>query len=99
MTTKTFVPYGNRVLVLPKPVETKTASGFILPDAAKGSVIEGIILSAGSRRNIDGTEEKIRLAENTEAVIAKTGIVEIKLNGIAHYVVREDDIIGTFEEK
>ncbi len=40
-------PLADRVVLEPKEVETKTASGLYIPDTAKEKPQQGVVLAAG----------------------------------------------------
>ncbi len=48
MSTITFKPLADRVLVKPAPAEEKTASGIIIPDSAKEKPQRGEVVAVGS---------------------------------------------------
>merc|ERR1712146_92213 len=52
---KRFRPLADRILVQKMKADAKTASGLLLPDAAKQEVNQGTVLAVGpGRRNTSG---------------------------------------------
>jgi chaperonin GroES len=89
-------PLGDRVLV--KPVDNtdeKTAGGIIIPDSAKEKPQEGKVVALGTGKLDDnGKKIEFNVKEGDIVLYSKYGGTEVKINGEAHLLMREDDILG-----
>ena len=81
-----FKPLGNKVLVKTVPVQTKTASGILIPDTAKEKPLQGIILATGSTTEV--------LEVGMEILFGQYTGVEIVLDDNKYLVMRETEVIG-----
>lgn len=88
-------PIGDRVLV--KPLEEKEIKkgGIIIPDSAKEKPQEGEVVALGTGK-LDEAGKKIEFTvkKGDKVLISKYGGTEIKLDGVAYQILREDDILG-----
>ena len=88
-------PLGDRVLVeLVEEKETKKG-GIIIPDSAKEKPQEGEVVALGTGK-LDESGKKIEFTvkKGDKVLISKYGGTEIKLDGVAYQILREDDILG-----
>lgn len=91
-------PLFDRVLVKRHESETKTASGIIIPDNAKEKPQEGTVVSVGGGKVLDdGTVRKPGVKEGDRILFSKYAGTDIKLDGVEHLILREDDILGVIE--
>lgn len=92
-------PLNDRVLVLRTEQETRTAGGIIIPDAAKEKPQEGKVISAGpGKTDKDGHRTPLQVQTGDRVLFSKYAGSEIKINGIEHVIMREDDILGILSE-
>jgi chaperonin GroES len=91
-------PLNDRVLVLRIDEEEKTAGGIIIPDTVKEKPQEGRVVAVG-RGKVDEKGERIQLdvKENDRVLFGKYAGNEIKIGGVEHLIMREDDILGIVE--
>jgi chaperonin GroES len=88
-------PLQDRILVKRNEVEQKTASGIIIPDNAKEKPMEGTVIAVGSGRKLnDGTLCKPEVGEGDTVLFGKYAGSEVKLDGVEHLLLREDDLLG-----
>lgn len=89
-------PLGDRVLI--KPVDNadeKSAGGIIIPDSAKEKPQEGKVVALGTGKLDDsGKKIEFNVKEGDLVLYSKYGGTEVKINGEAHLLMREDDILG-----
>ena len=86
-------PLADRVLIEPAPAETKTVGGIIIPDTAKEKPLQGTIVAVGK-----GTkDEEMVLKEGDTVLYGKYAGTEIKLDGVDHLVMREEDILAIID--
>ena len=84
----TFQPLANRVLVEREEEVTTTASGIIIPDAAKEKPLQGKVIASGT----DAKDEGIN--DGDTVVFGKYGGTEISLDGVEYLILNSDDILG-----
>ncbi len=83
-------PLADRVVVEPLEAETKTASGIIIPDAAKEKPQKGTVVAVGN-----GTNEvplSVKLGDNV--LYVKYAGTEIILDGKTYIIMRENEILA-----
>jgi len=81
---------ADRVMVEPKPAETKTASGLYVPDSAKEKPQEGTIASVGAGKK----DHKMTVKVGDKVLYGKYSGSELKYEGKDYLIMREDDIIA-----
>ena len=88
-------PLGDRVLVKPLEAAEVKKGGIIIPDTAKEKPQEGEIVALGTgKRDEDGKLVDFTVKKGDKVLISKYGGTEIKIDGTAYQVLREDDILG-----
>ena len=91
-------PMNDRILVVRVEEEKKTAGGIIIPDTAKEKPQEGKVVAAGPGKMADdGKRIPMDLKKGDRVLFAKYAGSEIKLDGVEHIFMREDDILGILE--
>ena len=91
-------PLGDRVLVIRVEEEEKTSGGIIIPDTAKEKPQEGKIVSLGpGKRGEDGKRVPMDLKAGDRILFSKYAGTEIKLDGVEHVFMKEDDILSIVE--
>jgi len=91
-------PLGNRILVLRVDGEEKTSGGIIIPDSAKEKPQEGKIVAAGPGKvNEKGERIQLDVKEGDRVLFGKYAGNDIKIDGIEHLIMQEDDILGIVE--
>ena len=77
---KRFLPLGDRILVQKFKAETKTATGILLPDAAKQELNQATVFAVGpGRRTKEGELLPVATVPGDVVVIPKYGGTEVKL--------------------
>ncbi len=84
-------PLGNRVLVKPDAVETKTAGGIIIPDTAQEKTQRGVVIAIG-----DDTE-KIKVSVGQKVIHDKYAGTQIQIDGTDHLILKSDDLVAIVE--
>jgi chaperonin GroES len=91
-------PLNDRVLVVRVEEEKKTAGGIIIPDTAKEKPQEGKIIAAGPGKMDDnGKRTPLNVKKGDKILFSKYAGTEIKIDGVEHIFMREDDILGVLE--
>ena len=88
-------PLNDRVLVLRVEEEQKTSGGIIIPDTAKEKPQEGKVVSAGPGKLDDkGKRVPLQVKAGDRILFSKYAGTEIKVDGVEHIFMKEDDILG-----
>jgi chaperonin GroES len=91
-------PLNDRVLVVRVEEEQKTAGGIIIPDTAKEKPQEGKIIAAGpGKMGDDGKRTPLNVKKGDRILFSKYAGTEIKIDGVEHTFMKEDDILGILE--
>lgn len=91
-------PLNDRVLVVRVEEEQKTAGGIIIPDTAKEKPMEGKVVAAGpGKLDEKGKRVPMELKKDNRVLFSKYAGTEIKIDGVEHLFMREDDILGVIE--
>jgi len=92
-------PLDDRVLVLRIEEEEKTSGGIVIPDTAKEKPMEGKIIAVGPGKVDDkGTRIPMEVKKNDRVLFGKYAGNEIKIDGVEHLIMREDDILAIVEK-
>ena len=90
-----FRPLGDRVLVRRVEEEEKTKGGIIIPDTAKEKPQEGEVIAVGpGARDESGKIQPLDVKTGDRILFGKWSGTEIKLDGVDHLIVREDEVLG-----
>ena len=91
-------PLNDRVLVVRVEEEQKTKGGIIIPDTAKEKPQEGKIIAAGPGKIGDnGKRTALNVKQGDKILFSKYAGTEIKIDGVEHIFMKEDDILGVLE--
>lgn len=93
-----FKPMFDRVLVKQADPETKTASGFIIPDASVEKANTGTVLAVGPGKNTkDGVLIPVTVEVDNRVMFAPGAGIKVKVDGEDMLVLKEDDIIAVVD--
>ena len=91
-------PLSDRLLVKRLEEETTSRGGIIIPDSAKERPLTGEVLAVGAGKRLeDGTLVKLDVKAGDKVLFGKYAGTEIKVNGVDHLILREDEILGVLE--
>ena len=91
-------PLQDRILVRRVEEAEKTRGGIIIPDSAKERPLEGKVIAVGSGKRLeDGTLVKLDVKAGDRILFGKYAGTEIKVDGVDHIIVREDEVLGVIE--
>ena len=91
-------PLNDRVLVKRLESEEKTAGGLFIPDAAKEKPSKGEVIACGpGKLNEKGERTAMCVKPGDVVLFAKYAGTEIKVNGVDHIIMREDDILAILD--
>ena len=92
-------PLQDRVLVRRVAEEEKTKGGIIIPDSAKEKPAEGEVIAVGSGKvDEKGKVRPVSVKKGDRILFGKYSGNEIKIDGVDHLILREDDILGVLEK-
>ena len=78
--------------------ETKTAGGLFIPDTAKEKPQKGLVVAVGNGKvQEDGSVRKLDVKEGDKVLFSKYSGNEIKMDGVEHLIMREDDILAILD--
>jgi len=90
-------PLSDRIVVKRTAEEEKTKGGIIIPDTAKEKPLEGIVVAVGSGKVLNnGKQIALDVKEGDKILFGKYSGTEVKLDGVEHVIVREDDVLAVF---
>jgi chaperonin GroES len=91
-------PINDRVLVIREQEEQKSSGGIIIPDTAKEKPQRGKIVAAGpGKMGEDGKRIALEVKTGDRVLFGKYAGTEIKLDGVEHVFMKEDDILSIVE--
>ena len=91
-------PLNDRVLVLRVDGEQMTRGGIIIPDTAKEKPQEGKIVAAGpGKMGDDDKRTALHVKVGDRILFSKYAGTEIKIDGVEHLFMKEDDILGVLD--
>ena len=92
-------PLNDRVLVLRIDEEEKTTGGIIIPDTAKEKPQEGRVVAVGpGKPDKDGKRISPDVKANDRVLFGKYSGTEIKIDGVEHLIIKEEDILGIIDK-
>jgi chaperonin GroES len=92
-------PLQDRVIVKRVDEEEKTAGGIIIPDSAKEKPMEGKVVAVGKGKILEnGTKLEMSVKVGDRILFSKYAGNEVKIDGVEHLIMREDDILGIIEK-
>ena len=88
-------PLQDRVIVKQSEAEEKTASGILLPDAAKEKPTKGKVVAAGPGKHDDkGRLHALNVKPGDLIYYGKYSGTDIEVNGEKFVILRESDLLG-----
>lgn len=92
-------PLHDRVLVKIDEAEEETDSGLIIPESAKEKPTLGTVIAVGKGRiNEDGIRLPMDVEPGNRVMFGKYAGTEMKLEGVEHMVMREDEMLCIVRE-
>jgi chaperonin GroES len=88
-------PLHDRILVKRIEETETTKGGIIIPDSAKEKPQEGKVIAVGAgKRDEKGERVPMEIKKGDRILFGKYGGTEIKLDGVEHVILREDEVLG-----
>ena len=94
-----LTPIRDRIVVRLVDVETTTASGLIIPDAAAEKPSQGDVLAVGTGRVADdGTVVPMVVKVGDRVLFSKTAVQKVKVDGEEFNIVYEADVMAIVKQ-
>jgi chaperonin GroES len=91
-------PLYDRILVKRLVEQEKTAGGLYIPDTAKEKPLEAQVVAVGAGKvQEDGSLRKLEVKEGDKILFSKYSGSDIKIDGVEHLILREDDVLAVIE--
>jgi chaperonin GroES len=91
-------PLADRVIVRQSDAEEKTASGIVLPDAAREKPTKGKVVAVGPGKLDDkGSRMEIGVRAGDTIYYGKYSGTEVQVEDEKYVILRESDILGVLE--
>ena len=91
-------PLNDRLLVVRIGEKQKTSGGIIIPDTAKAKPRTGKVVATGPGKLDDnGNRVPMDVKKGDHVFFDRYSGTEIKIDGIEHLFMRENDILGVLE--
>ena len=88
-------PLSDRLVVKRHNEEEKTKGGIIIPDTAKEKPLEGTVIAVGSGKVLkSGKVSPLDVKAGDRILFGKYAGTEVKLEGVEHVLLREDDVLA-----
>lgn len=93
-----LVPLGDKVVIKQLEAEEKTKSGIVLPTQSKEKPQEAVVVAVGPGGIINEKEVQMVLKEGDRVIYSKYAGTEIKFDGEAYIVIKQNDILAVVED-
>ena len=91
-------PLFDRILVKRVEEADRSKGGLFLPETAKEKPSQGVVLAVGQGRlNDSGDVKPLAVKEGDRIVFGRYAGNEVKLDGVEHLILREDEVFGIVE--
>ena len=92
-------PTAGYVLIKPAEAIKKTASGIVLPESHDEKPQKGKVVAVGpGKLDDDGKRIPLEVKKEDRVLFGKYAGTEIKIDGVEHLIMREDDILGIIKK-
>ena len=91
-------PLSDRIVVRRIEAEETTTGGIIIPESAKERPLQGEVIAIGNGKRLeDGSVTPLDVKAGDRILFGKYAGTEIKVDGIEHLILREDEVLGVVE--
>jgi len=88
-------PLSDRIVVKRLDQEEKTKGGIIIPDTAKEKPLEALVVAVGNGKVLkNGKVHPLDVKAGDKVLIGKYTGNEVKLDGVEHVIISEDDVLA-----
>jgi chaperonin GroES len=92
-------PLQDRIIVKRIEEEEKTKGGIIIPDTAKEKPMEGEVIAVGKGKILEnGKKQPLEVKAGDRILFGKYAGTEVKIDGVEHLIMREEDVLGIIEK-
>jgi chaperonin GroES len=92
-------PLQDRLLIRRVEEQEKSKGGIIIPDTAKERPLEGEVIAVGNGKRLeDGTLVPLDVKKGDRILFGKYSGTEIKVDGVEHLILREEEVLGVVEK-
>lgn len=92
-------PLSDRVIVARIEKKEKTTGGIIIPDTAMEKPHEGKVVAVGQGKcDENGKRIPLEVKKGDHILFGKYAGNEIKIDGVEHLIMREDDVLGIIQK-
>jgi chaperonin GroES len=92
-------PLQDRLLIRRVEEQEKSKGGIIIPDTAKERPLEGEVIAVGNGKRLeDGTLVPLDVKKGDRILFGKYSGTEIKVDGVEHLILREEEVLGVIEK-
>ena len=92
-------PLQDHLLVKRIEEQQKTTAGLIIPDSAKEKPMEAVVVAVGAGKvQEDGSVRKMGVKAGDRVLFTKYSGSEIKMDGVEHLILREDEVLAVVEK-
>ena len=89
-----LTPLFDRVVLKQLVAEETTASGIVLPGAAKEKPQQAEVVAVGPGGVVDGKEVKMEVVVGDKVIYSKYAGTEVKMDGTEYIIVKQNDILA-----
>ena len=91
-------PLHDRILVKRVDAEERTPGGLIIPDTAREKPVIAEVVAIGPGKVLeDGRLHPPSVRPGDRVLFGKYSGSEVKIDGVEHMVMREEEVLGVFE--
>ena len=88
-------PLADRIVVKRLEQEEKTKGGIIIPDTAKEKPVQAEVIAVGNGKlQKNGKVRPLEVKPGDKVLIGKYSGNEVKLDGVEHVILGEDDVLA-----
>ena len=92
-------PLHDRILVKRMEEERTSAGGIVIPDTAAEKPVRGKVIAVGKGKLLESGELRpLAVKTGDHILFGKYSGTEVKVAGEELVVMREDDVMGVFED-
>jgi chaperonin GroES len=91
-------PLADRILVKREEPSETVRGGIIIPDTAKEKPQEAKVVAVGpGKLDDEGKRNALELKVGDRILVGKYAGTEVKIDGVEHLIMREDDVLAVIE--
>ena len=92
-----LVPLFDKVVLKQLVAEETTASGIVLPGAAKEKPQQAEVIAVGPGGVVDGKEVTMQVKAGDKVIYSKYSGTEVELDNEKYVIVKQSDILAVVE--